>query len=352
MLTRLPAATAVLSLLFFGPFSVAQTPSQTAPAQTPAAPATPPAVYVPTSLTPEPGLARTPDGRPDLQGAVWAANFFPVFESTPMSAALTVPEPEAKKMVEMMIAGFKKSVGAALELDPEAEDLLTNVDGLPLVRGERRTRMVVLPADGKVPMKPEVRKDISSSNPMSIGALDNPEQRPINERCLALNARPPMATPIAYVRFQFIQTPTHVVIHSEDGDESRIIPYASEHAAAITPNWLGDAIARWEGETLVVETIRAPRQGRIRGFNNFVVTPDSKVIERFTRLSNTELLYQFTVEDPALYTAPWLAEYSLYRADSRMFPGNCHGSNYSLPNILQGARVADAASARSVVEKK
>ena len=340
MLTRLPAAATAFAALSFGQFSLAQTPAQSPapPAQASAAPA----IYIPTSTTPEPGLPRTADGRPDLQVAVWAANFFPVFEATPMSAALTVPEPEARKMVEMMIAGFKKSVGPTLELDPEAEDLLTNVDGLPMVRGERRTRMVVLPADGKVPMKPEVRKEISSSNPMAIGALDNPEQRPINERCLALNARPPMATPIAYVRFQFIQTPTHVVIHSEDGDESRIIPYATEHSAAVTPNWLGDAIARWDGETLVVETIRAAKQGRVRGFNNFVVTPASKVIERFTRLSNTELLYQFTVEDPEIYTAPWLAEYSLYKADSRMFPGSCHGGNYSLPNILQGARVIEA----------
>jgi len=340
--TRLPASFAVALML--APFATSQTPTQPA-APAVAQPPTPPPVYVPTSLVAEPGLPRTADGHPDLQSAVWAVNFFPVFESTPMSAALTVSEPEAKKMVDMMLAGFVKSVGNAFELDPEAEGLIKGVDGLPLVRGQRRTRLVVLPADGKVPMKPEVRKEVSSSNPMAIGPLDNPEQRPIGERCLALNARPPMATPISYVRFQFIQTPTYVVIHSEDGDESRIIPYASEHPAAVTPNWLGDAIAHWEGDTLVVETIRSAKQGRVRGFNNFVVTPDSKVIERFTRLSKTELLYQFTVEDPALYTAPWLAEYSLYKVNTGMFPGSCHGGNYSLPNILQARVVADERAA-------
>jgi hypothetical protein len=336
MLIRLPAAAAALTALCFGPISLAQTP-----AQPPAQPAGPTPVYVPTSLAPAPGLPRTPDGRPDLQGEVWAVNFFPVFEATPLSAALTVPEPEAKKIADTMVAGFIKSVGKALELDPEGEDLLTGTDGLPIVRGQRRTRLVVLPADGKVPMNPEVRKQVSSSNPMAIGPLDNPEQRPISERCLVLNARPPMATPFAYVRFRFIQTPTHVVIHSEDGDETRIIPFASEHPAAVTPNWLGDAIARWEGDTLVVETIRAAKQGRVRGFNNFVVDPGSKVIERFTRVAVGELLYQFTVEDPDLYTAPWLAEYSFYSADDGMFPGNCHAGNYSLPNILRARVVAD-----------
>src|SRR5262245_11856799 len=125
---RLPAATAVFAVLCLSPAFAQALPTPTPPPQ-------PPAIYVPTSLTPEPGLSRTPDGQPDLQGAVWAVNFFPVFESTPISAALTVPEPEAEKMVAMMIAGFKKSVGPTLELDPEAGDLLTNVDGLPIVRG-------------------------------------------------------------------------------------------------------------------------------------------------------------------------------------------------------------------------
>jgi hypothetical protein len=69
--------------------------------------------------------------------------------------------------------------------------------------------------------------------------------------------------------------------------------------------------------------------------------PDSKVIERYTRVSKDELLYQFTVEDPKIYTAPWLAEYSVFRAPYRMYPSSCHEENYSLPNILSGQRVAD-----------
>ena len=111
--TRLPASFAVALML--APFATSQTPTQPA-APAVAQPPTPPPVYVPTSLVAEPGLPRTADGHPDLQSAVWAVNFFPVFESTPMSAALTVSEPEAKKMVDMMLAGFVKSVGNAFEL--------------------------------------------------------------------------------------------------------------------------------------------------------------------------------------------------------------------------------------------
>ena len=67
----------------------------------------------------------------------------------------------------------------------------------------------------------------------------------------------------------------------------------------------------------------------------------AKVIERFTRLSKDELLYQFTVEDPKVYTAPWLAEYSFHASNTGMFPSPCHEHNYSLPNILLGQRMAD-----------
>src|SRR5689334_23469241 len=122
--TRLPVSALAFAALLGSQIAFAQTPPAAPPATAPSAPPAPPPVYVPTSLATEPGLRRTPDGHPDLQGAVWAANFFPVFESTPMSAALTVSESEAKKMVEMMLAGFTKSVGNAFELDPEAEGLI------------------------------------------------------------------------------------------------------------------------------------------------------------------------------------------------------------------------------------
>jgi hypothetical protein len=75
------------------------------------------------------------------------------------------------------------------------------------------------------------------------------------------------------------------------------------------------------------------------------VSAEAKVTERFTRLSDRELLYQYTVEDPKVYTAPWMAEYSLYKTDQRMFEHACHEGNYSLPHILQAQRVKDARAA-------
>ncbi|HEV7689738.1 MAG TPA: hypothetical protein VGO52_02905 [Hyphomonadaceae bacterium] len=308
------------------------------------APPQPPAalVYQPTSLAAAPGLPRTPEGRPDFQSVVWATNFFPVFEANPLAASLVVSEADGKKMIEMMAAGFLKSPDPNLKIDPEVEGLIFGGDGLPIVRGERRSRVVVLPASGKLPMTPEARKELASSGPLGSGPMDGPEQRPVGERCLTQTGQAPSVSIIAYNRLRIVQTAVHVVIHSENGDEVRIIPLAAEHRK-VKDKWIGDSIARWDGDTLVVETVGFPKETRVRGFSNFIVGADSKVIERFTRLSKDELLYQYTVEDPAVYTGPWLAEYSFFAAKTGMFPSPCHEHNHSLPNILSGARVKETA---------
>ncbi|MEQ1782554.1 MAG: hypothetical protein ABMA14_14420 [Hyphomonadaceae bacterium] len=309
--------------------------AQTDPAQTPAAAQ----VYMPTSLVPEGSVPRTPDGHPDFQGAVWATNFFPVFATNPMTPNLVVPEAEAKKIVDTMFTGM----GPFLEksIDPEAAHIMGDTDGLPIVRGERRTRLVVLPADGALPLTAEAKAAIEAED-KAEDKKDDYEQRPSGERCLVLSGNPPIHAVVSYNRLQFIQTPGHIVVHNENGDEARIIPFATEHKPPGPTSWYGDSIARWDADTLVIETIRNNPLDHVRGLmSKFVVNHDSKVIERYTRLSANELLYQFTIEDPKAYAAPWLAEFSFYATDTGMYPSSCHEANYSLPNILMGQRVAD-----------
>lgn len=282
---------------------------------------------------------RTSFGHPSLEG-IWTQNFVILMEASPQTPMLVLPEAAAAKMAEAAAAG----IGDALDrgLDPEVPELMKAVDGLPLVRGERRTRSVVLPADGKLPYTPEARKE-SQRGPQAP-LVNNPEERPNWERCITSLGLPPVhgvGTTSVNPR-QIIQTPTQIVIHTEYGDEARIIPLTDTHKPRELHTPLGDAIARWEGETLVVETINMPANDRVRFFSNLVVTENAKVTERFTRLSENELLYQYTVEDPAVYTAPWLAEYSLYRTDQRMFEHACHEGNHSLPNILLAQRMKEA----------
>jgi hypothetical protein len=298
----------------------------------------------PTSLAPMSDIPRTPEGRPDFQNVVWATNYFPVFETSPLNPALVVPEDEAMRIVSTVFAGMQGFLEKSI--DPEAHVIMGETDGLPIVRGERRTRLIVVPASGKVPLTDKARA-LAKATDLMDGPKDDYEQRPTGERCLVLSGLPPVHAVISYNRQRIIQTPTHVVIHNENGDEARIIPYADTHAPGGMRSWYGDSIARWDGDTLVIETIRMPPSERVRGlFSKFVVNTDAKLIERYTRLSDSELLYQFTIIDPKAYSEPWLAEFSFVAVDTGMFPSPCHEHNHSLPNILMGQRVADARTAQ------
>lgn len=285
---------------------------------------------------------RTSFGHPSLEG-IWTQNFLILMESTPRAPMLTLPEPAAKAMAEAVAAG----IGAGFDkgLDPEVPELMRSTDGLPIVRGQRRTRSVVEPADGLLPYTEAARKE--SSRGYGTDRASNPEERPNWERCITSLGLPPvsgMYTTSANPR-HIIQRPDAVVIHTEYGDEARLIPLTATHRPKALFSPLGDSIARWDGDTLVVETIGLPEHDRVRAFSNLIVPATARVIERYTRLSENELLYQYTVEDPTTYTAPWLAEYSLYRTDQRMFEHACHEGNYSLPNILMAERVKDAREA-------
>ena len=289
-------------------------------------------------------VPRTSFGQPSLEG-VWTQNFMMVMETTPITPTLTVSEIDAKSVLDV----FVKRMAAMADsiLDPEVLELAHSTDGLPIVRGERRTRNVVLPADGRLPYTRDARKRSSRRGPAFD--LDNHEERPNWERCITSLGLPPV-TGIGTTSVNprhIIQTPNQIVLHTEYGDEARIIPFSTTHLPPELHSPLGDSIARWEGETLVIETIGLPERDRVRAFSNLIVPGDSKVIERFTRVSENELLYQYTVEDPKTYSAPWLAEYSLYKTDQRMFEHACHEGNYSLPHILQAQRLADKKTSKT-----
>jgi hypothetical protein len=280
---------------------------------------------------------RTADGRPSLEG-VWASNNMLVMEANSRSPDLIVPEAQAKALAaaaaEQEAGGFERG------LDPEAPALLRSLDGFPLVRGQRHTRLVVQPADGKLPYTPEARREVQRPPRQSF---DNPEDRPTPERCLSGVGTPPMTTLNYATRLRIVQTREAVVLHAEYGDDVRIVRFAADHGPKATwASQLGDSIAHWEGDTLVIETVGQPDANRRHAFPTLLVPGDATVIERLTRVSQAELNYQFTVVDPKTYASPWLGEFSWYRTTQPTFEHACHEGNYSLPNILAGARREEA----------
>ena len=178
-------------------------------------------------------------------------------------------------------------------------------------------------------------------------SFDNPETRPPSERCLigfGSAGGPVMNNVIYNNRYQIVQTPAHAMILVEMVHDARIIPLfrsaaearASHRPRAIAP-WLGDSVGWYEGDVLVVETRNAnPAQ---RGF----ISQTGVVTERFSRWSETQITYEFRVEDAALYTQPWAGEMALNRTQP-WFEYACHEGNYALTGILSGARARERAA--------
>ncbi len=286
--------------------------------------------------------ARNSLGQPNLEG-MWRANFLMDFEAGEDAAELVVPEAQAK----VLAAARAKAAAAffAEGLDAEVPALLQEIDGLPLVRGERRTRLVTLPADGRLPYTAAGRRELKAGP--GEDRFDNPEDRPNSERCLVGNGQPPFSTLTFGDQLEILQTRDQVVLHSEYGALMRIIPFTDKHQPAVFRSKLGDSIARWEGDTLVIETVRLPDEDRWRLFPTLIVSGESTVVERLTRVSARELLYRFTVVDPKVYSAPWSAEFSWYATDKRIYEHACHEGNHSLPDILSGARYEEAHKAKA-----
>jgi hypothetical protein len=120
----------------------------------------------------------------------------------------------------------------------------------------------------------------------------------------------------------------------------RIIRIGGTHPPAYVKKWLGDSIGRWEGDTLVVETTNFTDKTQFRGSGE-----DLRVVERFTRTSDTTLLYRFTVEDPSTWERPWTGEYPWVASDEAIYEYACHEGNYSFTGILRGARLAESEAA-------
>ncbi|PCJ22441.1 MAG: hypothetical protein COA96_14515, partial [SAR86 cluster bacterium] len=107
--------------------------------------------------------------------------------------------------------------------------------------------------------------------------------------------------------------------------------------------WLGDSTGWYEDGTLIVETINIkPAQMEQ---SSIPITSIGKITERFSRYSDTEIFYSFTVEDSNLYIQPWTAELSFHATDGPVYEYACHEGNYAMPGILAGARLQEAEAA-------
>ena len=326
---------------------------------------------------------RLADGHPDLQGTYDLATLTPL--ERPFGAGAVYSKEEARKREtaaallreqgDKALAGDRTappkggdgSVGPAGNVGGYNTGWLDPGSTFTLVNGEARSSIVVDPPDGRVPaMTPAAlqRAAAARARPTSDtqenandpglekapGAYDDPERRPLGERCLlgfGSTSGPPALPDYFYNNLhQIVQTPDAVMILTEMVQDAHIIRMNAQHVPKNIRQWMGDSVGRWEGDTLVVDTTNFTNKTRFRGS-----TEDLHVVERFSRIDDRTLLYRFTIEDPATWDRPWTGEYAWPATDGKIYEYACHEANYALTDILKGARLRDKEQAAAKAAK-
>ena len=281
-----------------------------------------------------PTVPRAADGHPDLQGTWDFAQLTPFERPGAFAGKSSLSDEEAEEFAQQRIENGDKDNrggGAAADVERAYNDFWWDFGK----RVAKQPSLVIQPPDGRVPA---LTADAQARAAARRGKYDNPEERPLAERCVVgFNSGPPMVPSAYNNNMQLVQTRTHVMILNEMIHSARIVPLDGRpHAPNTIRSLTGDSVGRWEADTLVVDTTNFSQEAGFRGAGR-----DLHLVERFTRVDKDTLRYEFTVEDPATWTGTWSASIPMTRTDELIYEYACHESNYGLEGVLKGARYED-----------
>jgi len=306
------------------------------------------------AATPKNGTAkgwtvpRTSDGQPDLQGIWNSSSITPLERPVELGdkAFYTKEEAAAYEKVRNRDLNRDRRDGSA------AQDAARAYNDAWFDRGEHlgstlRTSRIIDPPNGRFPpFTPEAQKKYDDFHAwFAAHPADNPEDRPLFDRCLMFSQSGPPMIPGNYNNnYQIVQTADTVAILSEMPHQTRLIPLGKH--ATLPPQvtqWEGDSQAHWEGETLVIETsnVRFNNQSHFGTQYDGMSDQKLRITERFTRTGPDTMIYRATVNDPTVYTMPWTMELPLRKTDEPIYEYACHEGNYGLAGILSGARAQE-----------
>ncbi len=302
------------------------------------------AAQVPAVFDPSYAPPRLPSGKPYLEGLWSNALVTPLERPADLADKAFLTEEEAREYQARRVAAVNRD---ARPNDPQADLLLAYNDfwwdsGTSTVR-TLRTSLIVDPPNGRIPELTEAAKQRLAAAPPP--SADGPETQSLSTRCIYYaTAGPPMLPGSYNNHYQIVQTDDHVLIVNEMVHETRIIPVDGRpFPPESIRQWRGSSRGRWEGDTLVVETRNRRADTPFRGSS-----ANMRLTERFTRVADDVLLYEFTVDDPDAFTRPWTVQITSQRVEGElMYEYACHEGNRSMYGILGGARAAERQAAEA-----
>jgi hypothetical protein len=296
------------------------------------------AVAAPLSAQPPP---RAPDGHPDLQGTWNYSSLTPLERPAQFADKPVLTDAEAaefeRQTLERIDADRRRDTAEA-----EVAQAYNNAwyDRGTKVVGTKRSSLIIDPPDGRIPPLTSSAKadaDARAEARRGRGPADGPEDRSLAERCLLFNAGPPLLPGPYNNNLQIIQTRDYVVIANEMIHDVRIVPLdGRSRLPAAMRRWQGDPRGHWDGDVLIVETANFSDRTSVRGSNSQL-----RLVERFRRIDAKTLDYQFTVDNPSVFSRPWTVSLPMTASDGRIYEYACHEANYAMTGILRGARAQE-----------
>jgi hypothetical protein len=297
-------------------------------------------------------VPRTPWGDPDLQG-----DYTNKYEQgTPFER----PEEFDGRRIEDVkgeeLADLIKERGTQVILNApfSGDPLAGNFGGAPAFYDQyeahkgSRPWFVIDPPDGKIPpmsaagrQRIQARQQARAAARKSRGPSDSYTDHSLFDRCIS-RGLPGSMMPTNYGNsYTIVQAPGVVAIRYEMIHETRIVPLDNRpRAGNAIRQFMGEARGRWEGDTLVVETVGFRPDTVYRDAN-----PDTlKLTERFRRTAADKVEWSVTVDDPNTWSRPWTFAMPLtMNPRERVMEYACHEGNHALENMLRAARAEEAA---------
>jgi hypothetical protein len=278
-------------------------------------------------------------GDPDLQGQ-WNSQ-----TSTPLQRPLEGPLAEKDTLSPEEAEELETANRAVFDQAPaEGNPGTYNAFWRDYGRALTRTSLIIDPPDGRIPpLTPEAQKRLEAERSARATQPqgDAPEYSSAWTRCISRGWNGIGSWYSS--NYQIFQSPGYVVVFQELIHEARIIPVDGRpHIPGAITQWMGDSRGRWEGNTLVVETTNFDKKANYQGSRDTL-----HLIERYTRIDENTLDYQFTVNDPHTFTRPWTVSRPMRRVTDgqSIFEYACHEGNHSMVGILSGGRADDRAAA-------
>jgi hypothetical protein len=302
-------------------------------------------------------LPRLPNGQPDLQGTWENNSATPLERPRELAGKPLLSEDEVAALQARAAQIFGPEADAVfgdslyLALLDDTRSRQTFVTGtysqnwVPNRYFERRTSLIEDPADGRLPpLTPDAVQrraaEAAALPPRARSASD----LTLTDRCITYGVPDLFA---AYMSvYRILQTPDHVVIQMEKIHDTRVIPLDGRaHVSPTIRQYLGDSRGRWQGDTLVVETTNFRAGNNMGGYFRYA-DENLKLTERFTRVDDDTLHYEFTVDDPTVWTAPWTAAIDWQKSNGEIYEYACHEGNLSLRAMLSALRAEETAAAK------